>query len=133
MEMSVPADYTIYKLIHQEETFATFYVGNHPEEMTERGELKKFKSGSLAASFSRTKQGRGELIWEFDFLFNGKDDMPFAHLKIASTPAHEEALFSLLSSIRPCTPLNEGGQLCEINKEWSMYMIDFVQNSLGRR
>lgn len=131
VEMSVPADYTIYKLIHRKEAFATFYVGNHPEEVA-GGELKKFKSGSLSASFSKkTQSGGGEMVWGFDFLFYGMDDMPFAHLKISSNHAHKKALFSLVSSIRPCAPLKQGGQICEVNKEWSTYMVDFMQKSIG--
>lgn len=117
VDYSVPADFDLYKVSKGDKPVATIYIGNAPQtvEDTQSPRVSKTKFGTI-----RVYSGGSSSAEKLNIYIAPKaKDGSTVHISADTDPAIRNELIELLSSVRPCEPIQTGGQKCSPNNAWS--------------
>jgi len=107
VEMSIPADFTLYSVTLGADVKATIYDGNNPQDEA----FKSPQSKSCAAAGSTGKCVYVKSNTTFDLLYQANAKASFIHLHLKGfKPSNMDDVNDFLANFRSCKPVNQNVQ-----------------------
>ncbi len=126
VEQSAPADFDLYRIYRGSEVIATIYAGLSPQRSGLGVPNKVIRSGHGELEMHLEKLGSVRRI--NIFISRAEGEVEIVHIASTISEPSRKGLMDLLSSIRPCKPIEGGGQHCLMNDVWSKDIVNFIND-----